>query len=380
MLSIADVVIGGQSGTSIVSSSPSDATIPSCANNDGDLFCNVADGWIDCFDDGSDPYDECNNCNGDAFATSCIGNDSCNDMDCSGECGGVAANDNCDQCSGGNTGHVADSDQDDCAECFGTNVAASGDIDNDGSTNVADIVMMVYHVIDDSDSFDSCELLLGDVNNDNIVNVIDIIMVIETILYGDLARSNELLRAAPTTLELMQRSNSLGYIADKPGLIGFELILSHEFDFSIALNEDSFIADYKTSGNETKIIIVMEGGNELFTTTGEFEIEEMMVGTLVGELFNVTVNLIPDNFNLGEAYPNPFNPTTSVELAMPQDGFVSVKIYNLMGQIVATLHEGDLTANSYTFIWDAADMASGMYLLQAEAAGNVAVQKIMLMK
>jgi hypothetical protein len=380
VLSITDLVIGGQSGTSILSSSPSDASIPSCANNDADLFCNVADSWPNCSDTGSDPYDECNNCNGDAFETSCVGNDSCNDMDCSGECGQVAANDTCGECSGGNSGHVADSDQDDCGVCFGTNIAASGDINNDALVSILDVVLMVSHVIDDSFLFDSCGLLLGDVNDDNVVNIIDIILVIEDIMYGDLARTDELLQTAPTTLELNQRSNSLGYITDKPGLIGFEMTLSHEYDFSIALNEDSFIADYKTSGNETKIIIVMEGGSELFTTTGNFEIMDMMVGTLLGELFNVTINLIPDNFKLGDAYPNPFNPTTSVELAIPQDGFVSIKIYNLMGQVVATLHEGDLTANNYTFIWYAVDVASGMYLLQAEAAGNVAVQKIMLMK
>ena len=65
---------------------------------------------------------------------------------------------------------------------------------------------------------------------------------------------------------------------------------------------------------------------------------------------------------------------------MPVDGFVSVKVYNVMGQVVATLHEGDLTANSYSFTWDAVDVASGMYLIQAETAGNVDVQKIMLMK
>ena len=85
-------------------------------------------------------------------------------------------------------------------------------------------------------------------------------------------------------------------------------------------------------------------------------------------------------FGLSDAYPNPFNPTTSVELAMPHDGFVSVKVYNVMGQVIATLHEGDLTANTYSFTWNAVDMASGMYLIQAEAAGNVDIQKIMLMK
>ena len=54
----------------------------------------------------------------------------------------------------------------------------------------------------------------------------------------------------------------------------------------------------------------------------------------------------------------------------------------MMGQLVATLQEGNLLASHtpYSFTWDAADMASGLYIMQAEAAGNVDVQKIMLMK
>ena len=63
-----------------------------------------------------------------------------------------------------------------------------------------------------------------------------------------------------------------------------------------------------------------------------------------------------------------------------QDGFGTIKVYNIMGQVDGTLHEGNLTANSYSFTWDAADVASGMYFLKAETAGNVDVQKIMLMK
>ena len=67
---------------------------------------------------------------------------------------------------------------------------------------------------------------------------------------------------------------------------------------------------------------------------------------------------------------------------MPVDGFVSVKIYNLMGRLVTTLHEGNLigSAESYSFIWDASDLASGMYLVKAEANGYTNVQKLMLVK
>ena len=91
---------------------------------------------------------------------------------------------------------------------------------------------------------------------------------------------------------------------------------------------------------------------------------------------------MPKEFGFGKAYPNPFNPTTSVELAIPVDGFVAVKVYNIAGQEVASLQEGVLQASvtPYSFTWDASGMASGMYILQAERAGNVDVQKIMLMK
>jgi len=73
--------------------------------------------------------------------------------------------------------------------------------------DINDIVLMVNHVIDDGYSFDSCELIVGDMNSDSVVNILDIIVVIETIIYGDLARTDEILKTAPSTLELLQRSN-----------------------------------------------------------------------------------------------------------------------------------------------------------------------------
>jgi hypothetical protein len=106
----------------------------------------------------------------------------------------------------------------------------------------------------------------------------------------------------------------------------------------------------------------------------------VIAGTTGGTALSVDIVSVPTVFGLSGAYPNPFNPTTSFELAMPQDGFVSVKVYNIMGQLVATLFEGNVTANSYSYTWDAADVASGMYFLKAETAGNMDVQKIMLMK
>ena len=77
----------------------------------------------------------------------------------------------------------------------------------------------------------------------------------------------------------------------------------------------------------------------------------------------------------------PFNPTTSLTLSVPEAGQVSVQVYNLMGQVVATVASGHMDANpSYQLTWDASQAASGMYLVKAEAAGQVTTQKLMLMK
>ena len=137
------------------------------------------------------------------------------------------------------------------------------------------------------------------------------------------------------------------------------------------------VAEYKTVGNTTKLVIVAPGSDELFTFSGDFEIEDMIVANSQGRV-NVGA---PVEFSLSTAYPNPFNPTTSLTLSVPEAGLVSVQVYNLMGQVVATLASGHMDANpSYQLTWDASQAASGMYLVKAEAAGQVTTQKLMLMK
>jgi hypothetical protein len=87
-----------------------------------------------------------------------------------------------------------------------------------------------------------------------------------------------------------------------------------------------------------------------------------------------------DKFNLGLAYPNPFNPSTSVILNLPVSGFVSVKAYNLSGQLVDVISEGVMKADTHTFIWNASKQISGIYFIKAETSSNVDVQKVLLVK
>ncbi len=79
-------------------------------------------------------------------------------------------------------------------------------------------------------------------------------------------------------------------------------------------------------------------------------------------------------------YPNPFNPQTTIQMVLPEDGFVSLKIYNVLGQKVATLVSDNLSAGSYKYIWNANDAASGVYIYRLEANGLVLDKKMILLR
>lgn len=96
-----------------------------------------------------------------------------------------------------------------------------------------------------------------------------------------------------------------------------------------------------------------------------------------GEFVNDSV---PTEFALGKAYPNPFNPTTTIDFDVAQPGNVSLVVYNVMGQEVARLADRDFNAGSYNASFNAASLTSGVYFVRMETAGFVATQKIMLMK
>jgi subtilisin family serine protease len=93
-----------------------------------------------------------------------------------------------------------------------------------------------------------------------------------------------------------------------------------------------------------------------------------------------TVSTVPESFSLGKAYPNPFNPVTTIPFNLSQSGQTSLKIYSLNGQEVATVISGNLSAGQYSVTFDASKLASGVYLYKLETSGFTATNKIVLMK
>jgi hypothetical protein len=297
--------------------------------------------------------DNCDTCDDDA-SNDCV-------QDCSGDWGGSLEYDCCDECDG------------DDSSCAG-----SGDLDGDGVVTINDIIITIAEILQTS-PLAGCDINTADVDNNGSVNIMDVIAQVDIALSGGLSRANSSLQKA-NSVTLIQTAEGLNYEAD--GFVGFEIILSHGVNFEINMTKSGFIASSNTVGTTTKIVVVNNETSELFTSTGNFEIVDVIAGTIGGVALQTDVlyQEIPKTFGLSKAYPNPFNPTTTIGLAVPVEGFVSVQVYNLMGQVMATLHEGNLMANSYEFTWDATDAASGVYFIQAEAAGHMSVQKIMYMK
>jgi hypothetical protein len=64
---------------------------------------------------------------------------------------------------------------------------------------------------------------------------------------------------------------------------------------------------------------------------------------------------------LEQNYPNPFNPSTTIEFHLPQTGFVTLEVYGVLGQTIATLVSSELNAGTYRIQWDARGLASGLY-------------------
>ena len=86
----------------------------------------------------------------------------------------------------------------------------------------------------------------------------------------------------------------------------------------------------------------------------------------------------PDRYSLSTPYPNPFNSTVSVSYSVPLATDVSVKVYNISGQFVASLVNEKHAQGRHTISWTADNFASGMYFVKMEAANFRDFRKIIL--
>jgi hypothetical protein len=88
----------------------------------------------------------------------------------------------------------------------------------------------------------------------------------------------------------------------------------------------------------------------------------------------------PAEFALEQNYPNPFNPTTNINYSLDKDGFVTLKVFNSLGQQVAELVRGFEKTGNHKVTFDGSGLSSGIYYYRIESGSNTLVKKMMLIK
>jgi len=214
-------------------------------------------------------------------------------------------------------------------------------------------------------------------------------------------RSNEL-PELPTEFEYYQSTSQAFYFVD-------EIVLSHfnldDGDIVLAYNNSTIVGarqwggqytdvpvmgydesdentyDYCQPGDMPKFVLYKINTGEMIDLIGndipEFNHNQIYV---VGALNDV---LFPDDISLLSPYPNPFNPSTTIEYEVPFGGsHINISIFDIRGRLVEELVDEfkESSIVPYKLHWNAREMSSGVYFVKMSSGSNVKTQKIMLIK
>ncbi len=148
------------------------------------------------------------------------------------------------------------------------------------------------------------------------------------------------------------------YVFDEEDYEECEILCrSDEFDIS---QYDGY-GVYDMAGNQGNAVSFTVGINPLVTSTE-------------------SDGVVPEDFHLDQNYPNPFNPSTTIQYGVPATSDVTIKVFNMLGREVATLVNEKKAAGTYQAVFDASQLASGMYIYRIVAGSFVQTKKLMLIK
>lgn len=113
---------------------------------------------------------------------------------------------------------------------------------------------------------------------------------------------------------------------------------------------------------------------------GQSSGQALILHTSNGGVSSVPAGTIKPTYELSQNYPNPFNPSTTIRFTVPELGFVSLKIFNILGVEIATLVSEQLAPGSYSKQWNGSEFASGVYYYRIQAGTYFETKKLLLIK
>ena len=140
---------------------------------------------------------------------------------------------------------------------------------------------------------------------------------------------------------------------------------------------DANYAGYSMPGDKITFKVLDASTNMLIEMESKGKTTWQNLGMSVIQLTN---KLIPEEISFGSAYPNPFNPITTVSVSIPAEMEVHVAIHDMLGREIVKLANGVYSTGNYELQWDASNHASGVYFVKMIAGGQAHIQKLMLVK
>ena len=240
------------------------------------------------------------------------------------------------------------------------------------------------------------------------IQLLSIIILSGTIAFGAKVTTH---KAQVNFQESLARVESTGSLADLV-INSEEAIHGLQFDIKYNPSEIKSITPQAISGFEVKfnelsdglirgLVFSLQGqalpGNlpfefvnvEGFDGTSTIEFKDIILADSNGKGVDVqaqtydisfSASLLPVKTELTDSYPNPFNPTTSINYGLQKDGYVEIMVYDASGRLVEELVNQNQTAGYHSITWNASNQASGMYFAKMVAGDVVQTQKLVLLK
>ncbi|NLH61176.1 MAG: T9SS type A sorting domain-containing protein [Ignavibacteriales bacterium] len=131
-------------------------------------------------------------------------------------------------------------------------------------------------------------------------------------------------------------------------------------------------------GDGKKEYIFVNYGTDFPVWSGDGYLWLLENQTLPSDVNEIALN--PNDFYLGQNFPNPFNPSTVIKYQIPESGYVTLKVFDLLGKEVATLVNGEQELGMHTVNFDAKDLTSGVYIYQLSSGSKTLNNKMLLVK
>jgi hypothetical protein len=250
-----------------------------------------------------------------------------------------------------------------------------GDVNFDGQIDIVDITVIISIIFGDVEP-NNCQFVAADVFTDNNISVIDIVDLVQIILGGPVAKGNSI-----TNANLVNNNGELTISSDGD-IAGLQIEYIGNFEISQSFLSPGWEVHYS---DNTMLIFSTNGtslqGDMLFSYTGEFDIVSNTVADWQGNSVTASLNsLMPSEYVLHEAYPNPFNPVTSISFELAETSNISLLIYDMNGREISSLANGVMSAGYHNIKWNAQGYSSGIYFVKMVTSNSTMTQKIILMK